>query len=129
MIIIWTFTDPHEIEHDVLVTLDSFAVALLCVEVSAGLIAKGSAYLEDWGGRIDVVVAIFSVLALGTYFVGLASHHLDVDADDANLEIAHVCKLLRDVMRLVRLPIFLRNVLAVWRYYEANRLSQKRRSL
>ena len=129
MIIIWTFTDPHEIEHDVLVTLDSFAVALLCVEVSAGLIAKGSAYLEDWGGRIDVVVAIFSVLALGTYFVGLASHNLDVDVDDANLEIAHVCKLLRDVMRLVRLPVFLRNVLAVWRYYEANRLSQKRRSL
>ena len=29
VILIWTFTDPKDIEHDVLLTLDCFAVALL----------------------------------------------------------------------------------------------------
>ena len=61
--------------------------------------------------------------ALSTYFFGLWH------SDETNLELAHSCKLLRDIMRIVRLPIFVRNVLAVWRYFEANRLAQKRRSL
>lgn len=100
-----------------------------CVEVSSGLLAKGKEFLDDWGGRIDLVVAIFSVLALSTYFFGLWAHSVNIDEDATNLEFAHTCKLLRDVMRIVRLPIFVRNVLAVWRYFEANRLAQKRRSL
>lgn len=38
-----------------------------CVEVSSGLLAKGKEFLEDWGGRIDLIVAIFSVLGEGRY--------------------------------------------------------------
>ena len=37
-----------------------------CVEVSSGLLAKGREFLDDWGGRIDLIVAIFSVLGEAT---------------------------------------------------------------
>ena len=30
--------------------------------MSSGLIAKGKEFLDDWGGRIDLLVAVFSVL-------------------------------------------------------------------
>ena len=100
VIVVWTFLDAHDLEHDVLLSLDCFAVALLCVEVFAGLMAKGGEFLADWGGRIDAVVAVFSVLALVTYFAGLATARLDVDQDKvAGLEWAHYFKFLRDAMR------------------------------
>ena len=100
VIVIWTFLDADDLEHDVLLSLDCFAVALLCVEVFAGLMAKGGEFFADWGGRIDAVVAVFSVLALATYFAGLATAQLDVDQDKvAGLEWAHYFKFLRDAMR------------------------------
>ena len=50
VIVIWTFLDADDLEHDVLLSLDCFAVALLCVEVFAGLMAKGGEFFADLGG-------------------------------------------------------------------------------
>ena len=66
----------------------------------AGSMERGEDFLANGGGRIDAVVAVFSVLALATYFAGLATAQLDVDQDKvAGLEWAHYFKFLRDAMR------------------------------
>lgn len=116
IVLIWSFSSAEDSEPKVLLTLDCFAVFLLVVEVSSGLLSRGSAFMEDWGGKIDVAVAVFSVLSLAVFFAVSALNDWEHD-HAAGLEFAHGMKLLRDIARLVRLPLFVRNVFAIWRWH------------
>eukprot|EP00286_Rhodomonas_abbreviata_P009773 CAMPEP_0181342250 /NCGR_PEP_ID=MMETSP1101-20121128/30891_1 /TAXON_ID=46948 /ORGANISM="Rhodomonas abbreviata, Strain Caron Lab Isolate" /LENGTH=188 /DNA_ID=CAMNT_0023453677 /DNA_START=15 /DNA_END=581 /DNA_ORIENTATION=- len=102
VVLIWSFTqDEHAMEPRVMLCLDCFAVSLLVVEVTSGLLSRGWEFLE---------------VSLAIYFVVMILNDWDIE-HHVGLEFAHAMKLLRDIARLVRLPLFIRNVFAIWKWH------------
>mmetsp|Transcript_31038 Transcript_31038/g.99563 ORF Transcript_31038/g.99563 Transcript_31038/m.99563 type:complete len:216 (+) Transcript_31038:1-648(+) len=136
IVVIWSFTLEGDIEPKVLLSLDCFAVALLVVEVSSGLISKGWRFFDDLGGKIDFAIVVISLLAIGLYFGFTAdkdqdmwrSGKLEDRSSEVGLTFSHSLKLIRDLIRFIRLPLFFRNVAAVWRYHQALQRREKERN-
>ncbi|EKX48247.1 hypothetical protein GUITHDRAFT_105851 [Guillardia theta CCMP2712] len=103
IVVIWSFTLEGDIEPKVLLSLDCFAVALLVVEVSSGLISKGWRFFDDLGGKIDFAIVVISLLAIGLYFGFTAdkdqdmwrSGKLEDRSSEVGLTFSHSLKLIR----------------------------------
>lgn len=84
-------------------TSDLFITAFLCIEVFAHLFTIGRCYFHKWINIFDFAITVSCVIGIILYLKDINKREADLHNSEE-----HALRLVRDILRLVRVPYFIK---------------------